>query len=147
MVFNNPEECATPNMCFDPDFGNPDVQIDVMYGGGNVVGASGRATVGFHHKAGDNSGSISDLFGLFTDENGGGFGLRNPLGAEVHYVIRFHGPKNPAAMPDQISGYPGGCVDFAPYGYPFPENGPHELYTGAGQCQDVIFAVNSPPAD
>lgn len=144
VIFNNPGECATPNACGDDaDFGNADVMPDVVYGGGNVVGASGRAAIGFHRKAGDNTGSISDLFFLPTD-NGEGFGLRNPRGAEVHYVIRFHGPKDSAAMPEQIQSYGGGCVDWAPYGYPFPA-GPDDLYTGAGQCQDVIFAINPPP--
>ena len=144
VIFNNPGKCLMKNACGDDaDFGNADVMPDVVYGGGNVVGASGKATIGFHRKAGDNTGSISDIFFLPTD-NGEGFGLRNPRGAEVHYVIRFHGPKDPAAMPEQIQSYAGGCVDWAPYGYPFP-TGPDDLYTGPGQCQDVIFAIHSPP--
>lgn len=144
VIFNNPEYCAVPNACGDDaDFGNADVMPDVVYGGGNVVGRSGNATIGFHRKAGDNTGSISDIFFLPTD-NGEGFGLRNPRGAEVHYVIRFHGPKVPAAMPGQIQSYAGGCVFNAPYGYNFPMF-PGDLYLAEGDCQDVIFAINSPP--
>lgn len=144
VIFNNAEECDTPNVCADLDFANPDVMVDVVYGGGNIVGASERARIGFHYKAGDNTGSIADLFGLFTDDNGEGFGLRNPRGAEVHYVLRFHGPLNPSAMPEQIQSYGGGCIDFAPYGFPFP-TGSDNLYLGLGECQDVIAAINPPP--
>jgi hypothetical protein len=144
VIFNYPEECGTPNMCLDPDFANPDVMVDVVYGGGNIVGDSERANIGFRYKAGENTGSIADLFGLHLNDEDEGFGLLNPRGAEVHYVIRFHGPVNPAAMSEQIHSYGGGCVDFAPYGYPFP-TASDDLYLGLGQCQDVIFAINSPP--
>ena len=144
VIFNSPGDCATPNVCGDDaDFGNADVMPDVVYGGGTVVGASGNATIGFHRKAGDNTGSISDLFLLPTD-NGEGFGLRNPRGAEVHYVIRFHGPKDPAAMPEQIQSYGGGCVFNAPYGHDFPAFA-GDLFLEKGDCQDVIFAIHSPP--
>jgi hypothetical protein len=144
VVFNNPSACAVPNMCLDPDFANPDVMIDVVYAGGNIVGASEWTNIGFHYKAGENEGSIADLFGLFLNAEDEGFGLLNPRGAEVHYVIRLHGPVNPAAMPAHVQSYGGGCVDFAPYGYGFP-TGSNNLYLGLGQCQDVIFAVNPPP--
>lgn len=144
VIFNNPGACAAPNMCGDDaDFGNPDVMPDVVYGGGNVVGASERTTIGFHYKAGENEGSIADIFFLPLDGAGESFGLSNPRGAEVHYVLRLHGPADPATMPEQIKSYGGGCVDFAPYGYPFPA-GPDDLYLGPGQCQDVIFAINPP---
>jgi len=143
VIFNNPENCAEPNMCGEPDLFNPAVMPDVVYGGGNVVGSSERATMGFHYSAGNNSGSIADLFGMPTD-NGDSFGLIYPRGAEVHYVIRLHGPRDPAAMPAQIQSYGGGCVDFAPYGYP-PPMGSNDLRLGPGECQDVIAAINPPP--
>jgi len=145
VFFNNPGACAVANVCGDDaDFGNPDVKPDVVYGGGNVVGASENTSIGFHYKKGENTGSISDIFFLPLNDEGEGFGLLNPRGAEVHYVLRFHGPVDPAAMPEQVKTYGGGCVDFAPYGYPSPM-GPDELYLDPGQCQDVIFAINSPP--
>ena len=145
VIFNNPGQCEIPNACGDDaDFENAGVMPDVVYGGGNIVGDSGNTAIGFHHKAGDNTGSISDLFFLPTDANGEGFGLRNPRGAEVHYVIRFHGPKDAAAMPEQIQGYPGGCIFQAPYGHDFPAF-PGDLYLEHGDCQDVIFAIHSPP--
>ncbi|MDX2413155.1 MAG: hypothetical protein QNK16_12090 [Woeseiaceae bacterium] len=146
VIFNNPEECATAP-CTDADLFNPAVMPDLVNGGGNVVGASEKARIGFHYKAGNNAGSIATLFtavGLpFPLDNGEGYGLIDPRGAEVHYVIRFHGPKDAAAMPAQIQSYGGGCVDFAPFGYPFPA-GSDDLYLLPGQCQDVIFAINTP---
>ncbi len=144
VIFNNPEECATPNACLDPDFANSDVMVDVVYGGGTIVGASERATIGFHYKAGENTGSIADIFFLPLNDEDEGFGLLNPRGAEVHYVIRFHGPVNPPEMPGQIQSYEGGCVFNAPYGRDFP-SGSDNLYLGLGDCQDVIFAINPPP--
>ena len=152
VIFNNPDACGgedAPLPCSDTDLFNPAVMGDIVNAGGNVVGASEKARIGFHYKAGNNSGSIATLFTdilnlPFPLDNGEGFGLIDPRGAEVHYVIRFHGPKDAAAMPAQIQSYGGGCVDFAPFGYPFPENSLN-LYLGPGQCQDVIFAINPPP--
>jgi len=147
VIFNNPDICVYgPGFCGDDaDFANPDVMPDVVYGGGNVVGASEKARIGFHYKAGNNAGSIADLFGLPLDADGNSFGLIYPRSAEVHYVIRLHGPKNPAAMPEQIQSYGGGCTTgFPPFGWPSPENS-GDLYLGLGDCQDVIFAINPPP--
>lgn len=143
IIFNNPGECATPYACGDDaDFGNPDVMPDALYGAGNIVDSSEVVSFGFHRKGGDNSGSIADLFGMPTDD-GEPFGLRNPRGAEIHYVVRLHGPMIPMEMPGQIKTYGGGCVDNAPYGYGPPAN-EGQLYLGWGQCQDVQFAINQP---
>jgi hypothetical protein len=142
VVFNNPGACAT-DPCTDADLFESAVMPDVLYGAGNVVGNSEKFSAGYHRKAGDNSGSIADLFGMPTKDNGEPFGLINPRGAEIHYVVRTHGPKNPAEMPAQIQSYGGGCVFGAPYGYPVP-TGPNDLYLGDGDCQDVQFAINQP---
>jgi hypothetical protein len=141
VVFNNPGACINaPDPCIEDDLFNPAVMPDVLYGSGNVVDDSEIASFGFHRKAGDNSGSIATLFGMPTD-NGQSFGLKYPRSAEIHYVLRTHGPKDPMYMPSQIQTYGGGCVDFAPFGYLPPAN-PLDLYLGVGQCQDVQFAIN-----
>jgi hypothetical protein len=143
IVFNYPGECETAYACgADADFVNPAVMPDALYGAGNIVDSSEVVSFGFHRKAGDNSGSIADLFGMPTDD-GEPFGLRNPRGAEIHYVVRLHGPMIPLEMPDQIKSYGGGCVFDAPYGFPSPLN-EDELRLGWGECQDVQFAVNPP---
>ena len=141
IIFNNPGACAT-SPCSESDLGNPAVMPDAVYGAGNIVDDSEEASFGFHLKAGDNSGSIADLFGLPTDD-GEPWGLIDPRGAEVHYVLRLHGPMIPLEMPAQIKTYGGGCVDFAPYGYLPPAN-ESELKLGWGECQDVQAALNLP---
>jgi len=141
IIFNNPGACAT-SPCSESDLGNPAVMPDAVYGAGNIVDDSEEASFGFHLKAGDNSGSIAVLFGLPTDD-GEPWGLIDPRGAEVHYVLRLHGPMIPLEMPAQIKTYGGGCVDFAPYGYLPPAN-ESELKLGWGECQDVQAALNLP---
>ena len=61
IIFNDPSECAT-SPCGEPDLFNPAVMPDAVYGAGNIVDDSEVASFGFHLKAGDNSGSIADLF-------------------------------------------------------------------------------------
>jgi hypothetical protein len=127
-----------PSPCGEPDLFDPDVKPDVLYGAGNVVGGSENASFGYHRNAGDNSGSIADLFGMPTN-NGEPWGLIDPQGAEVHYVVRSHGPKDPAEMPAQIDSFEGGCVtDYLP-----PADS-LDLHLGAGDCQDIQFAINQP---
>ena len=141
IIFNNPDECAT-SPCSESDLGNPAVMPDALYGAGNIVDDSEEASFGFSLKAGDNSGSIADLFFLPTDD-GEPWGLVDPRGAEVHYVLRLHGPMIPLEMPAQIKTYGGGCVDYAPYGY-MPPADESELKLGWGECQDVQAAINLP---
>lgn len=58
-----------------------------------------------------------------------GPGMLDAQTAEVHLVVRTHGPKQDAAFADQLSTFGGGCeqIDAAP-------------------CDDVQFAVFLPPA-
>ena len=136
-VFNYPEYCLVPYACADADFDNPDVQADVMYAGGNVVGHSGRSGFGGHKATGDNSGSVFAPLGLPAP------GLLNPMGAEIHLVAHSHGTMLPEYMPAMIHSFSGGCVDPGP---PFEgiwvegwgEQGPN-------QCLSEQFAVHPPP--
>ena len=142
IIFNNPDECAT-SPCSESDLGNPAVMPDALYGAGNIVDDSEEASFGFSLKAGDNSGSIADLFGLPTND-GEPWGLIYPRGAEVHYELRLHGPRIPLEMPAQIKTYEGGCVEgFPPFGFPPPAD-ESELKLGWGECQDVQAALNLP---
>lgn len=141
VVFNEPGECATVP-CSESDLFVPAVKSDVLHGAGNVIGGSEKVSFGYHLKAGDNSGSIADLFGLPTD-NGESWGLIDARAAEVHYVVRIHGPLNPEAMPDQIHTYGGGCIANAPFGY-LPPTHPLDLFMGWGDCQDIMAAINLP---
>lgn len=118
VVFNNPEFCQDPYLdsieCGEGDLDNAAVQTSVLYAAGNVTGSSGRSSYGARLNIGDDSGA---LFGP---------GLLRPRTAEIHLVVRTHGPAIPGLVHEQISTFNRGC-----------ENGqPNE-----GMCDDVQFAV------
>lgn len=132
VIWNKPENCDGP--CDDADFFIADqVEVDVLYGGGHVVGASGKGNFSATLKAGDDSGSINDLFGL---PPAGGLQVGNTMAAEVHMVLRSHGPAVPGLVNEQIGSYEGGCeVDLPPF-----TDIPDEI----GECGDMEFAIFLP---
>lgn len=110
VVFNNPEACIVPGECSDADVlafigslmaGEPDnpVGIDVLFATGHVVNGD-RTSFAAHLAVGDTSGS---LFGPFS------VGLQDPFEAEVHSIVRTHGPAIPGIVNDQIRTVDGGC--------------------------------------
>ena len=139
VVFNEPGNCAT-SPCGEPDLFVQAVKPDVLYGGGHVIGGSENVNFGARLNAGDNSASIADLFGMPTDD-GEPYGLIDPHKAEVHYVLRSHGPNQSRLVNDMIQTYGGGCIYDAPYGYLPPMNA-GELVFGTGDCQDFQFAIH-----
>lgn len=134
VIWNVPGNCATPNACSDDDFGIADaVQVEVIYAAGHVAGGSGKATFGGSLKENDNSKSINADFGL--PDYGG---LQDARAAEVHLVLRSHGPAVPGIIDEQIHTYGGGCDDY--YGFPPFTEIPDEV----GECGDYMFAIFSP---
>jgi hypothetical protein len=136
VIFNHPEHCAT-TPCGLPDLFVPEVMADVAYAAGNVIGGSGRATFAGRRDVGDDSGSImGEWFGM--PENG----LADARGAEIHFIIRNHGPKIPGLVDEMISTFNAGCGPDAMEGAPpVPESlGTH----GPNTCVDVQFAVHLP---
>lgn len=105
-VFNNPAYCG-PGGCVPADLNNPFVNGSLQYGGGAVVGVNGRADFAGYLAAGDNSGA----FYLFPNMPNPAPGIVDPKGAEIHLVIRKHGPasSDPATLQAQLSGFTGGC--------------------------------------
>lgn len=87
IIFNNPAACD-PAGCGLPDLGVAEVEASVMNATGRVADANGNATfsaflpAGFMHTE-PASGNGRQLFGP---------GLQNVQGAEIHVVIRCHGP-------------------------------------------------------
>jgi hypothetical protein len=79
------------------DFPDLDVGASVLYATGNVVDEDGEGGFAAHLKMGDTDGA---LFGP---------GLLDPWGAEIHILVRHHGPVIPAMMPSQIMTVGGGC--------------------------------------
>ena len=135
VIWNQPQNCTVEFECSDADFGIPDdVEVEVLYAAGHLVGASGQGNFAGSLKENDTDGSINADFGL--DSYGG---LQDARTAEVHLVLRSHGPAIPGQVNEQISTYGGGCTTY--YGFdPFTEIPDEE-----GECGDIFFAVF--PAD
>ena len=127
VVFNEPNQCdAAP--CGESDIGKPAVKCEILYATGKVVK---RGTLGYFRaylKEGDNAGSINDVFGL--PEYGG---LLDSKKAEVHLVVRSHGPAIPGQIRDQIGSFGGGCTTDLPAFTEVPDE--------VGECADIQFAV------
>lgn len=135
VVFNRPEECAS-SPCEEEDLFDPDTEADVVYGAGHVVGGSGRLTLAGHLPQGANDGSLFGTLGLPAP------GLQDIWGAEVHLVVRSHGPKLPGLMRDMIHTFNGGCTHPGPG---FPDPLPPELgAAGPNECVDIAFAIHLP---
>ncbi len=132
VIWNNPEECLTPNACGDDaDFGNALlVKPEVLYAAGHVVGGSGIGNFSAHLNLNDDSGSVNDLFGLPPAG-----GLLETQEAEVHLVLRSHGVAQPGMIPDQIHSYLGGCTDSGGFG---PDS------SVEGYCRDIQAAIHAP---
>ena len=124
VIINNPEACATsPCTAGDLLFDTDDVQGEVVYGAGHVVGASGRSSFGGSVKAGDLGGT-----GWF------GNGLQDPMTAEIHLVLNDHGPADPAYLPTMIDSYRGGCTDSS-LPPPFPATAKSDGDPGPNTCR------------
>ena len=128
IVWNYPDECAGVP-CGFVDFFNPDVDVDVLYAAGNVVGNSGKGNFSAHLSEGNTSGDTSAFFGLPPAT-----GLVDAQNSEIHVVLRSHGPKIPGLVNEQIGSYEGGCIDFfAPFSaIPLLE----------GECGDIYASVH-----
>ena len=132
--WNNPQECAIPGGCNDPDFGNAAaVGVDVLYATGLVVDDSGIGNFSASLSVDDDSGSVNELFGLPA---AGGLQSGNTYRAEVHLVVRSHGPAVPELEDEQIGGYLGGCTVFLGVF--------NEIPAEVGECGDIEFAIHSP---
>ena len=137
VIWNAPENCQGP--CDeDPeddilDLFNPATKAEVLYAGGNVAGNNGKVHISAHLNEGDDNGSVNELFEL-PDVEGGA--LIDALTAEVHLVLRSHGPKIPGLVNEQISSYVGGCDD--PFAFPPFSEVPDEV----GECGDIYFSVH-----
>lgn len=123
IIFNNPGACAAG--CAGPDLGNPLVEGSVMNATGRVADSDGNAwfsaflPAGFMHTNPSN-GDLRQVFGP---------GLQNVNGAEIHIVIRCHGPSTGSV--EQIStllgdcnnaASPTGCYDAQAAAFPLPRS-------------------------
>jgi hypothetical protein len=122
VIWNEPLECEIPGECDEPDFGvADDVQVEVMYADGLVVGKNGKGDFEAHLMVGDDTGSVNGLFGIGSY---GGLQAGKTYSSEVHIVLRTHGPVQPDLLDEQISSYGGGCE--------------------TGDCADIAFSIHPP---
>lgn len=103
VIFNDPDACTegVPDLglrCSEEDLGSPAVAASVLLATGHVVGKNGRGNFGAHLSTGQLTNDV--LFGP---------GLLDPLGAEIHLIVRGHGDPIPGLVKAQISTVDGGC--------------------------------------
>ncbi len=103
VVFNNPSVCSDGECGLDDLSGDPEVEASLIWTTGGIVGP-------------DRMGHFSGSIGMGLDGAPGqvpiGEGLSNPLGAEVHIVVRYHGRAmfgDATALGEQISTLGGSC--------------------------------------
>lgn len=123
VVFNHPEACAHGEdglRCGADDLAVEAVEGSVLGGDGHVVGPDGKGLFSSFLATGDASTAIE------------GAGLTNPRGADIHFVLRTHGPVQPGLLGAQLQTFGGGCNDST-----------EELGTpGDYACANVQFAVH-----
>lgn len=114
-IFNNPKKCATTPCAGPVDLPNPDVQGVVLWGSGQIAGEDGTADFGTFRAVGDTSGKA-------VGPPGTAEALERPFKAEIHLVVRSHGPVIPGMLNEQLTTFNGGCppntcmnVQFAPH--------------------------------
>lgn len=117
VVFNDPTACIEG--CNEPDLFIEAVKGEVLFATGHVVGNNGKGNFSARLNEGDNSGSVNSLFGIPDND-----GLRDSQAAEIHLVLRTHGPAIPGMVNEQIGSYTGGCVE--------------------NDCEDILAAVFPP---
>ena len=99
VVFNHPEHCV--NGCDSSDVDDvPAVDGTILWADGGVVGDSGEHTF---------AGFLAVDSDPIVDVRKGTGVLTNPLGAEIHLVIRNHGPAIEGLVDQQTSTFSGGC--------------------------------------
>ena len=109
VIFNNPDACGADG-CTGGDFGNPAVAASALFATGGVVLENGIGHFRAHLEENDPPGQV--LFGP---------GLVTASGAEIHIIVRYHGPAGTGdLLTAQTTTFGGGCMGMDPI-YPiFP---------------------------
>jgi len=117
VIFNRPSRCSNPGCGEDDIFSGPGMlnrfgidqaQISVVYANGFVTGAHGVANVTAHLNAGKLPEGWGVNFGWKNDRKSG---LKKGNGnkAELHMVVRSHGPAIVGQVGFQTSNFDGAC--------------------------------------
>lgn len=126
VIFNHPAECTEgepPFRCAEGDLFNPAVEASVQYAAGRPVGGNGSYNVASYISEGDSGCPFGDFLCA---------GLIDSREADVHLVVRTHGPALQEFLPEQFMTFGGACG-----------NVPPELGGGGpNTCEDLQFAVH-----
>ena len=126
VIFNNPENCSHGTggfRCGEGDLADPSIEPSILYATGQVIGGGvGSFTASLAMN--DTSGCVNTL--PCND------GLTNPMGADIHLIVRSHGPMLTDLYQEQISTFGGGCNN-VPEGTGTP---------GPNTCVDLQFSVH-----
>ncbi|MCH8893821.1 MAG: hypothetical protein IIB32_10000 [Chloroflexi bacterium] len=106
VFFNNPAGCSDgecgENDVLPPNV-NPEAEVSLAWATGGIVGP-------------DRMGHFSGSIGLGADGAPGavlwGDGLTDPMGAEIHLIVRYHGPAtfdDPAVLGAELTSVGGSC--------------------------------------
>jgi hypothetical protein len=139
VVWNNPEACGADG-CTDADFGAPGLDVDIGYATGQVVGTGGQLTLAAHLAEGGSLSGFPTEFGVAS-----GSGLLDAFDAEVHIVIRYHGPKVTGLVGEKTHTFAAGC-DYSAFGGSivspaYGTEGPTPYI-----CEEPFFAIFPPAA-
>ncbi|MGI9625519.1 MAG: hypothetical protein ACR2QM_01675 [Longimicrobiales bacterium] len=108
-VYNNPDGWTSPRpdggKCDGPDLFNDGAKPDMMWMAGKVARGGEYVTFRGRKRVGSNYGTVEAPVGLPS------YGLTNPHGAELFFVVHDHGPKIRKYMPDMVRSIDGGCYD------------------------------------
>ncbi len=121
ITFNNPEKCFKRCACGEADFDNPKVDIGVFWATGRISDAYGQAAFSAEVEYGELPGEADQV--PFPD-----FDSPIKRGAEIHLVVRGHGPRIGDGV-EQLTTFNGGCGEGEP-----------------NVCVDVQFAEHRSPS-
>ena len=136
VIFNNPAAC-TDGECGENDVlppnVNPEAEVSALWATGGIVGP-------------DRSGHFSARLGVGPDGAPGsvlwGDGVTNPMGAEVHLIVRYHGPaiwSDAETLKSQMYTVEGFCTPASSFGIGTDES--------AFSCYEPQAAIHGAPAD
>jgi hypothetical protein len=116
VIFNKPSKCSAPG-CGEEDFfvggelyrdGIEQAEISLVYANGFVTGTDGVANVTAHLNAGKVPAGWGVIFG-WKDDKKSGLKKGNGNKAELHMVVRTHGPAKEGYVGFQTSNIEYGC--------------------------------------
>ena len=132
VVWNKPENCTVSGACTGGDLAlSEEVEVELLYAAGSVADNSGKVNYTAKLREHEVSESINTSIGF--SEFGG---LQNASTAEIHMVLRSHGPAIPGMEDVQITEFKGGCTTAFP--------GFSEIPDETGECGNIQASIHIP---